>query len=119
MDGPQVFLACVVGAASPSEPSDNGVDDLSAFTGVGLWGVVSPSVSTSIAFSRSRGGSVPSPRSLFFARGTTCFSGTTYEASEVSGLNELFYLVFQSLAFLGGVADILMVPAPFTAVSIL
>ena len=34
------------------------------------------------------------------------------------GLNELFYFVFQGLAFFGGVAGILVVPAPFAAVGI-
>jgi len=120
VDGPQVFFVCAVGAASPNEPSGYGVDYLLTPTSVGLWGVISssPPVSTPITLSWARGGSVSSPRRLLFAWGTTRFAGTTHKASEVSGLNELFYFVFQGLAFLGGVASILVVSAPFTAVGV-
>ena len=64
------------------------------------------------------GGSVSSPRRLLFAWGATRFPGPTHKASEVPGLNELFYFVFQGLAFFGGVAGILVVPAPFAAVGV-
>jgi len=104
----------------PANPPGYGVDYLLAPTSVGLRGVVpsSPSVSAPITLSWTWGGSVFSPKRLLFEWGAARFPGPMHKTSEVPRLNELFYFVFQGLAFFGGVADILVVPALFAAVGI-
>jgi len=95
MDGAQVLLPCAVGAAAPSESSCNGVDDFPASASVAFGGIIplSSSVAASIALPRPRGCAVSPPWSFFFTRGTTCFSAASHEASQVSCLDEFFYLI--------------------------